>query len=266
MKKNINKNYKSVFVMLICLFAICLAGCAAKSQVVYEKAVKPLRIGISTTYPPVAFKEKVGGNPVGIEVDFAKKLSRKLSRPIQFVELKFDQLIPALLKNEIDIIMSGMSVTKARQVRIAFTEPYLTNGLMTLMRDETIKEYDTPEKLYSTTGTIGVQKDTTADTFVRRKCPYANVASYLLKSDAVRQLKNGTINFVVADAPAVAWYVSENETELTALFVPLTEEYLAWGVRHNDKQLQNSLNAVLNDWRKDGTLKAVLKSWLPYYK
>ncbi|MHA1574592.1 MAG: transporter substrate-binding domain-containing protein [Alphaproteobacteria bacterium] len=266
MRKNIIKNYKLVCKVSVFLLVLCLAGCAAKSQVVYEKAVKPLRIGISTGYPPVAFKEKIGGNPVGVEVDFAKKLSGKFNRPVQFVELKFEQLIPALLKKEIDIIMSGMTITKARKVRINFTEPYLTNGLMTLMRDETIKEYNTPEKLYRTTGTIGFQKDTTGDIFVRRKCPYANKASYLYKSDAVAALKNGVINFVVTDAPAVGWYVSENETELTALFVPLTEEYLAWGVRYDDKTLLKSLNLILNEWRKNGTIKTVLKRWLPYYK
>ena len=266
MIKNIIKNYKLVCKASVFLLAICLAGCAAKSKVVYEEAIKPLRIGISTEYPPIAFKKKIGGNPVGVEVDFAKKLSGKFNRPVQFVELKFEQLIPALLKKEIDVIMSGMSITKGRKVRIAFAEPYLTNGLVTLMRDETIKEYNTPEKLYRTTGTIGFQKGTTADIFVRRKCPYANKASYLYKRDAVNALKNGSINFVVADAPAVAWYVSENENELTALFVTLTEEYLAWGVRYDDKTLLNSLNSILNEWRKDGTLKTVLKRWLPYYK
>ncbi len=266
MSKKIIKNYKLFCKIPVFLLVLCLAGCAAKSQVVYEKAVKPLRIGISTDNPPVAFKEKLGGNPVGIEVDFAKKLSRKFNQPIEFVEMKFEKLIPALLKKEIDIIMSGMSVTKARKVRIDFTEPYLTNGLMTLMRDETIKKYNTPEKFYKTTGTVGFQKNTTADIFVRRKCLYANKASYLYKSDAVDALKSGVIDFVVADAPAVAWYFSENENELTALFVPLTEESLAWGVRYDDKTLLNSLNAILNEWRKDGTLKNVLQKWLHYYK
>ena len=255
MINNIIKIYKTTFTISILLLSVFLAGCVAKSEIIYERAVKPLKIGICPNYPSVVFKETTGGKPVGIEIDFAKKLSKRFNRPVRFVELKFNQLIPTLLKGETDIIMSGMTVTKARKVRIAFTEPYLTNGLVTLMRDETIEKYDTPEKLYRTTGTIGVQKDSIADIFANKRCPYANIASYLLSADAVSDLKSGIINFVIDDAPAVAWYVSENETELTALFTPLTEEYLAWGVRHNDKNLLNSLNTALNDWKKDGTLK-----------
>ena len=81
MTKKIIKNYKLICKVSVFLIALCLAGCAAKSQVIYEKAVKPLRVGISTEYPPIAFKEKIGGNPVGVEVDLAKKLSRKFNRP-----------------------------------------------------------------------------------------------------------------------------------------------------------------------------------------
>jgi len=51
--------------------------------------------------------------------------------------------IEALLNGRIDIIMSGMSITKAREVRIAFTEPYLKSGLLAAFRAEDTKKYTT---------------------------------------------------------------------------------------------------------------------------
>jgi polar amino acid transport system substrate-binding protein len=59
------------------------------------------------------------------------------------------------------------------------------------------------------------------------------------------------------------WLVSENEADLTALWEPLNEENLAWGVRKNDRELLMNINSMLTKWKKDGTLKRILLKWLP---
>src|SRR5580765_8042281 len=95
------------------------SGLAAET----EAAAGPLRVGITPEYPPLVFRLPDGTN--GLEIDFAKALGHELGRPVEFVVLRWDQLPDALTDGKIDIIMSGMSVTKARQIRIRFSEPYL---------------------------------------------------------------------------------------------------------------------------------------------
>ena len=51
----------------------------------------------------------------GLEVDIARALGEALRRRIEFVELAWEGLIPALERGQIDVIMSGMSMTETRQ-------------------------------------------------------------------------------------------------------------------------------------------------------
>src|SRR5438132_5937385 len=53
----------------------------------------------------------------GLEVDFARELTGALGRSLELRELEWNELIPALEAGRIDLIMSGMTITRARQDR-----------------------------------------------------------------------------------------------------------------------------------------------------
>ena len=116
----------------------CIAALACASQVRATDAAPgtaaqdELRVGIAGNYPPLAFKQD--GELAGIEVEFARQLGTELGLTIRLVELPFPDLIPALLANRIDVIMSGMSITPEREKLVSFTDSYLRVGQMRLMR------------------------------------------------------------------------------------------------------------------------------------
>ena len=63
------------------------------------------------------------------EADIARGVGEEMKgAPIAFVELAWEELIPALKGDRIDVIMSGMSVTPVRQHRVRFVQPYLASG------------------------------------------------------------------------------------------------------------------------------------------
>src|SRR5206468_10265090 len=96
-----------------------------------EKPGSPaLKVGITPEYPPLVFRQPDSTN--GLEIELAKALGKELGRPIQFVVLEWEDQIPALLDRQTDIIMSGMSITKTRQLRVAFSKPYLQSELRAL--------------------------------------------------------------------------------------------------------------------------------------
>jgi ABC-type amino acid transport substrate-binding protein len=81
----------------------------------------------------------------------------------------------------------------------------------------------------------------------------------------VQALREKRIDYLVHDAPTIWRIVGgflSTETELTGLYRPLTEEYLAWAVRKDDAALADQLNAALAKWRADGQLDLVLDSWI----
>jgi ABC-type amino acid transport substrate-binding protein len=224
----------------------------------------PLRVGISPVFPPLIFKE--GKKVVGVEADFAEALAADLGRPIQFVELDWDDQIAALTDGRIDIIMSSMSVTRARQVRIAFSRPYLAIGQMALVRRTDTYKYATgfpvkPE------GVIGVKKGTTGDFLVQQEFPHSKRKYFNSGEEAARALAKGKIDLFISDSPTISWLEGMNaETGLVAIPYTLSEEYLAWGVSKSNTQLLESANATLEKLQKSGRANAIVRRWVPNLK
>lgn len=252
--------------MLSAVACLFLLGCA--SQQVSTKGVEAeppaMRIGVTPNYPPIIFK--LGDKISGVEADLAALLGNELGRKVQFVELPWDQQIPALLEGKTDIIMSGMTITEARKIRVDFTEPYLKSGLYAAMRTEDSQKYDSPVKLLESTAAVGVMENTSGDAFVQKHFRNARVVAFSNRGSAAFSLKRGSIDLFVDDGPAVAWLVSENEAYLKGLWTPLNEEYLAWAVSRGNRDLLVTLNDTIRRWQADGTLTRVIEKWLPYLK
>ena len=247
---------------LIAVLALILAfggGCATNPRPV------PLRVGITPDYPPLIFEQI--DQVAGAEVDLARVLGVQLGRPVVFTHLKWDLLIPALQNGNIDIIMSGMSITPERQLRIAFSEPYLTNQLRAIFTRQNAGRFKTPEDILNAPARIGVIPGTTADAFVQKNCPKAERVALNTRPDAAFYLlQDQRIDLYIDDSFALAQILSENEASLTYLKQPLAEDDLAWGVRPGDPDFLRQVNAVLARCKADGTLDKILDRWIPYLK
>ncbi len=252
--------------LFLALLVFFLGGC---SSLGIESKPKPLlaslRVGIYPAYPPMIFKQ--GDEIKGAEADFARRLAKTLGREAEFVELRWDELIPALTEKKIHIIMSGMTITEARKVRVNFTAPYLKIGQVALMRAEDSAQFNSLASIQESFATIGVVQGTTGETYVRAHfLKAAQIISFPAASDARYLLVNRKIDLFVHDGPSVAWLVSANEGVLKGFWEPFDEEYLGWAVNREDQDLLRKANSVLSNWQKDGTLKEVLGRWLPYRK
>jgi ABC-type amino acid transport substrate-binding protein len=224
----------------------------------------PLRVGVTPNYPPVVFKEQ--GNIMGLEADLARGVGEALGRPIAFVELGWEALIPALEGGQIDVIMSGMSVTEARQRRVRFVQPYLQIGQMALIRKSDRVRLGSPSLLLRTRQRVGFEAGSTGETFVKTHIPQAQHVALASVDAGLQALRTGAIDVFIHDAVTV-WRLGSEETEdtLTGMFSPLTEEYLAWAVRQSDDTLRKDLEAVLGRWRDTGRLQELFQKWLSFH-
>lgn len=254
---------------------------------------KTLRVGTSAGYAPLTFKKD--GTLTGMEIDLANAVGQQLNVPVQFVELAFEGLIPALTQGKIDVIMSGMSVTDERSRQVLFTNPYLQVGQMGLIRVDDLAEWSQPNTLYDkdkvislghndTTGervadpaewirprtlddkVIGVKQDTTGDRFVSTEFRHGNVKRFDSIEAGVEALRAKNIDIFIHDAPTI-WRLSAQydawDSGIMGLFRPLTDEELAWGVRPGNTQLADALNKALDALKQDGSLETIKTHWVP---
>lgn len=236
-----------------------LSGCITKS-VAPDPSI--LRVGVSPNSQPIIFKQ--GGQISGIEADYAQRLGTALGRKVVFVEVPWNKQIESLEKNKTDIIMSGMTITAARGIRINFTTPYMQSGMSGLFRRDS---YDPSGLLASTiinqNKRIGYVQDTTGELFVMQRFPRSDKKSFPSAAAAVKGLKSGTINMLIHDAPMVWWLSALNEAELVAFADVLNVEPLAWGLRKSDMELLEQINVLVAQWETDGISRKIRENWIP---
>ncbi len=223
-----------------------------------------LRIGTSGSYPPLTFKED--GQLTGMEIALAEAVSAKLKVKTRYVEMPLDKLIPALNSGKIDVIMSGLSVTEARSRKVLFTDPYMDIGQMGIIRIDDLVEWSQPRTLLNKGKKIGVKKGTTGEEFVDNDLPDAHVVRFDSIDAGTDAVSNKQIDIFIHDAPTI-WRLTANfATEkpgLMGLYRPLTDEFLAWAVRHEDGSLATALNEALESIKADGTLNKIKGKWIP---
>ncbi len=97
----------------------------------------PLRVGVSATREPFSFVD-ANGRVTGHDGDLARLIAQRLNRPIEFQDMKFLALLPALQAGKIDLIVTGMSATDQRRKFVDFTQPYYANSQVMMVRNATV--------------------------------------------------------------------------------------------------------------------------------
>ncbi|CAA0101289.1 ABC transporter arginine-binding protein 1 [Halioglobus japonicus] len=221
-----------------------------------------LRVGVSADYPPMVYKQE--GRIVGIEADSAKAIGALIGQEMTLIDMPFAQLIPALKAGDIDVIMSGMSITAARSEEVLFTDPYMQVGQMAIMSTEKVGHFSQPWALFSDGVRMGVEPGTTGADYVATELKNAKVTFYQDSAAAFSGLRSGEIDLYIHDAPT-SWQLattSEN-SDLISLYKPLTQEQLAWAVRKDDGVLAARLNDALVTLKRNGTLGYIFNRWVP---
>lgn len=223
-----------------------------------------LRVGVSPNSQPMIFKQ--GEQMAGIEADFAQQLGKALNRRVVFVEVPWKKQIDYLEQNKTDIIMSNMTITSPRNIRINFSTSYLQSGLSGLFRRNSCD----PSGLIGSTiinqnKRIGFVKGTTSEYYCLERFSRGTLIGYTSTTAAVSALKNNKIDMFVQDAPVVWWLSAVNERELVAFHEALNAEPLAWGIAKHNMQLLDEVNAHLARWEKDGTSKKIIQNWIPSF-
>jgi len=242
------------------LIALLLGGCVTSTDSRFTGP--PLRVGVSPDYPPVIFEHE--GEIVGIEADLARRLGQTMKRRIEFVRVPFPDLIDALEANEIDVIMSGLSITPEREDRVAFTSEYMETGQLALIRSRDLGRFGRIQNIRRSGARVGYERGSTGERYVGDRLPRAETFAFDSVEAGIRSLRGDRIDYFVHDAPTV-WRLAGDfaNRDLHGLYRPLTRESLAWAVRRDDVQLRGVLNATLAHWKREGWVDPIVQRWIP---
>lgn len=221
-----------------------------------------LLVGFASGYMPF---EMVGRSRlfIGYDIDQAKEMAKRLGVRFVPVNTAWNNLIPALLRSEFDIIISGMSIIEQRKQRVEFSEPYLIDGqtiLLAKKHEGKVKSYkDLNNRKYIVTS----RSRTTSEQAVKRLIPKAKYKSFKTEVEAASKVLNGKADAFVYDlAYCVVFNASMGKGKLVFLDKPFTSKQpLGIAIRKGDPQFLNWLNDFIRQINNDGTHEQIYNRW-----
>lgn len=220
-----------------------------------------LRVGMEPGYMPFELTNQKG-EIIGFDVDMAKRMAKAMDVKLELVSTAWDGIIPALLTKKFDILMSGMTLTQQRNMKINFAQPYIVIGQTILLRKELAGKVKSYKDLNNSKYTVGSKLGTTGEQATKRMIPRGKYISYETEQEGVLEAVNGKIDAFIYDMPYnVAAIAQRGQGKLVHLDKPFTHEPLAWAVRKGDFDFINWLNNFLNQAKNDGTYDKIHKKW-----
>lgn len=85
-----------------------------------------LKVGTAPTYAPLEYKDPNTGELMGLDIDLANEIGRRLGLRVEWVEQGFTQLIPSLDTGRVDMGASGMTDIPSRREKTDFVDYFAT--------------------------------------------------------------------------------------------------------------------------------------------
>jgi polar amino acid transport system substrate-binding protein len=220
-----------------------------------------IRIGMMGDYPPLNLLDSEDRN-IGLEPELAEALAATLGVKLVIVNKPFSELLPTLESGAIDAVMSGVTMTPARNMDVAFAGPYFISGKALLTRSATVAGFDAPTELDSAEFKLSVLAGTTSQTFAANAMPNATVIPTVSYDEAVAMVINGSANAMLADYPACVTALMKNPGQgLLSLVAPFTFEPIGIALPANDTLFVNLVQNYLRSLEGTGLLEKLREKW-----
>ena len=227
---------KNVF-LLCSILALVFAGQAFGA----EKLVN----GIDANFPPFAYIDKTG-QPGGFDVDAMNWIAKEIGVEVTHQPIEWDGIITSLLTKKIDIIASGMSITKERAQQVAFSRPYwVIKQVMVSKKGSPL----TIDGILTGKKTIGVQQGTSEAKWLKEEAAKKGwnfeLRYYSSSPLAVEDVLNGRIDAAAMDDAPAKDAASKKEIQIVGTF-GMPDEQFGYAVRKEDTQLLEKVNKALS--------------------
>ena len=180
--------------------------------------------------------------------------------------MPFAELLPALEAGKVEMILSGMTMTLERNLKVGFVGPYYISGKGILTKAQNIAALQDPQGLDKPEFKVAALKNSTSQAFIQKTAPQATLVTTKSYDEAVEMLFQNKIDALIADYPFCAFSAFRNRDKgLVAGQSKLTFEPLGIAVPEDTlliNWLQNfmmmlegsgQMKVLNNHWFKDGS-------------
>lgn len=233
-----------------------------------DAAADTIRIAVEGGFPPFNYIDS-DNQLQGFDVDVAKALCDAAKLKCEFVIQEWTSMIPALLENRFDAIVSSMSMSAERREKVAFTQPYYDSPSIFIVRKGTTIAGTSPGDLKGLT--LGVTAATSQEAYA--KAFYGDMPTKVVHAspDLYKSLADGSVDIILEDKLAVYdWLTNTKAGSCCQFYGPDIKNPDFFGdgagiaIRPTDKDLVARLNKALEAIQGDETYDTINAKYFPF--
>jgi polar amino acid transport system substrate-binding protein len=220
-----------------------------------------LVVGMSGDQPPLNATTR-DGKLIGLEADISSRMASAMGVKLRVARIPFSELLPALSEGKIDMILSGMTMSPARNLKVAFVGPYYVTGKAFLTKKETIASLKNADGIDSPEYVVVALKGSTSQAYVEKVLPKARLVPTKNYDEALDMVLRDKAHVMVADYHfCVVSAVRFREKGLTTVTAPFTFEPIGVAMPDGDPLLVNWVQNFLVTLNGSGDLKKMTERW-----
>ena len=215
--------------------------------------------------PPRAyFDEKQ--QPIGFEVELGTEIASRMGLKVNWVQLKFPGLVPALQAQQCDAIMQELFI-RAERLEIIDMVPFSRTGQQIVVRrsDNSLGaglEDLSGKKLAVPNGTTIHNLAVEANKKLKESGkPEINLVVLPTTTDTFQQLATSQVDAVGTTSTAGAYYVRLRPNDFKAKGDPFGLIGTGIGIRKGNTDLTNAVKRSLDSLVSDGSYKKLIEKW-----
>ncbi len=231
--------------------SVALLGCL---NVQAQSQNAPLRVVTDATFPPMEFVKD--GKRTGFDIDLVEALGKVMGRKIEWIDIDFKGLIPALQSGRADMAMSAIYITDERRKVVDFSDPYYAGGLVVLTKKEgpikTLADLDGKK--------VAVQVGTKSVNYLKDNLPKVERVEVEKNQEMFNLAQIGRAHAAVTGKPAAKLY-AQSHPDMTVLAQQITTEEYGMAIPKNQPQTTKAINEALAKIKADGTYDKLVTKW-----
>lgn len=222
-----------------------------------------LRIGVQDVYPPFSFIDD-DGNRTGFDVEISRALCAEMETDCTVKAYPFDELIPLLQENKLDIVVAGMFATPERQAVVSFTDPYYHSLSIYVAAPGTILSNEGLQNKK-----LGAQIGSAQAAYAQKRWNGIAIIKMMTYQNLLAALQNGSVDVILLEGlPGYDFLLSDDGKAFDVIGEALPPEELdsssRIAVRRGNDVLRAKLNAALADIRLNGEYDKVNRLYFDY--
>lgn len=219
-----------------------------------------LKVGVSIFHPWVMRSKS--GDFIGSEIDMANRLAKDMGLSAKFTAYDWQDMISALEKGEVDIIVSGMAIKPDRALRVNFSRPYADAGIGMAANTALTEKFASLSELKEAGINLGVVSKTVSAEVAKRLFPKTVIRSYTTEQQAEMALVKGDLHALIVANPLPKFlaikYPGQVDEPLARPLISFKEGLV---IRKGDADFLAFLNAWVVSRTADEWIPSMRRYW-----